>query len=169
MSENDPPPEQSKVHLLKINSIAVECLQSNAINLKKKKVILVKEAQSYTEEIRRIISTEYGFEKVYSEGLSISTPLNGKYQVAALEALRSGIESYDRRRGWRGPITNKNINKNWQKKIKSIKIDKTLNWKIAEVTKVENEFSEIRILDNNLSGKIFFSSPFQTIKKNFST
>ena len=82
--------------------------------------------------------------KYTQKGLSISTPLNGKYQVAALEALRSGIESYDRRRGWRGPITNKNINKNWQKKIKSLKIDKTLNWKIAEVTKVENDFSEIK-------------------------
>ena len=54
-------------------------------------MILAGEAQSYTEEVRRIINTEYGFEKVYSEGLSISTPLNGKYQVA-LNALRSGIE-----------------------------------------------------------------------------
>ena len=29
-------------------------------------------------------------------------------------------------------------------KLKVLKIDKTLNWKIAEVTKVENEFSEIK-------------------------
>ncbi len=150
-----------------ISNKELKVFKNSDINLKKKKVILVKEAQSYTEEIRRIISTEYGFEKVYSEGLSISTPLNGKYQVAALEALRSGIESYDRRRGWRGPITNKNFNKNWQKKIKNIKIDKTLNWKIAEVTKVENEFSEIRILDNNLTGKILFNNLKWTGKKNF--
>ena len=37
------------------------------INLKKREVLLVEEAQSYTEEVRRIINTEYGFEKVYSE------------------------------------------------------------------------------------------------------
>ena len=49
---------------------------------------MVEEAQSYTEEVRRIINTEYGFEKVYSEGFSISTPLNGKYQIAALNSLR---------------------------------------------------------------------------------
>ena len=62
------------------------------IVLKKRKISLIKEARSYTEEVRRIVKTDYGFKKLYSEGLSISTPLNGKYQIAALEALRFGIE-----------------------------------------------------------------------------
>ena len=48
------------------------------INLKKRKVFLIKEAKSYTEEVRRIVKTDYGFEKLYSEGLSISTPLDAK-------------------------------------------------------------------------------------------
>ena len=52
------------------------------INLKKRKVFLIKEAKSYTEEVRRIVKTDYGFEKLYSEGLSISTPLDGKYQIS---------------------------------------------------------------------------------------
>ena len=38
------------------------------------------------------------------EGLSIFTPLNGRYQKAALKSLRYGIEQYDKRHGWRGPI-----------------------------------------------------------------
>ena len=62
-------------------------------------------------------SRNYGFEKLYSEGLSIKTPLNINYQIQALRSLRKGIEDYDIRRGGRGPITNKLKHKNWQNKI----------------------------------------------------
>mgnify|MGYP003323015060 CR=1 FL=1 len=126
------------------------------IKLNKRKVLLVEEAQSFTEEVRRIINTEYGFKKVYSEGLSISTPLNGKYQIAALNALRSGIESYDKRQGWRGPISNLYKDTNWQNKVNNLKIDKTLNWEIAQIIRVEKYLTEIKILNKNLKGKILF-------------
>ena len=43
---------------------------------------------------------------LYKGGLSIRTPLNSKYQIEALNALREGLEEYDKRHGWRGPITN---------------------------------------------------------------
>ena len=62
----------------------------------------------------------YGFEKLYSQGLSIRTPLKINYQINAIKSLRKGIEEYDRRRGWRGPITNKINNTNWQKKFLSL-------------------------------------------------
>ena len=137
------------------------------IKLNKRKVLLVEEAQSFTEEVRRIINTEYGFKKVYSEGLSISTPLNGKYQIAALNALRSGIESYDKRQGWRGPIINVYKDTNWQNKVNNIKIDKTLNWEIAQIISVEKYLTEIKILNKNLKGKIFFEGLKWTGKKNF--
>ena len=65
--------------------------------------------------MRRQVNENYGFEKLYSQGLSIRTPLNINYQIQAIKSLRKGIEEYDRRMGWRGPITNK---------IKKIKIGK---------------------------------------------
>ena len=152
-----------------INKTEFNNFTKEEIKLKKRRVILAGEAQSYTEEVRRIINTEYGFEKVYSEGLSISTPLNGKYQVAALNALRSGIESYDKRRGWRGPITNIFENKNWENKIKNIKLDKTLKWEIAQVTNVQDNVSEIKLIKQNKKGKINFEGLKWTNKKNFNT
>jgi len=152
-----------------INKTEFKNFTKEEIKLKKRRVILAGEAQSYTEEVRRIINTEYGFEKVYSEGLSISTPLNGKYQVAALNALRSGIESYDKRRGWRGPITNIFENKNWENKIKNIKLDKTLKWEIAQVTNVQDNVSEIKLIKENKKGKINFEGLKWTNKKNFNT
>ena len=54
---------------------------------------------SYTEEVRRKVKNIYGSEKLYSQGLSISTPLKINYQIQALNSLRKGIEAYDRRRG----------------------------------------------------------------------
>ena len=72
-----------------------------------------------------MIKEKYGFKKLYSEGLSIKSPLNIKYQIYALNSLRDGIEEYDKRHGWRGAISNKLSNKNWKKDLKNIKLDPT--------------------------------------------
>ncbi len=121
--------------------------------LKKRKIEIVNEANSYTEEVRRTVKSIYGFEKLYSQGLSISTPLNINYQIQALKSLRKGIEDYDRRRGWRGAIVNKIKNKNWQNKISSYKLDPTLNWHFAEVISLQNDQLEFQILDKEKKNK----------------
>ena len=115
--------------------------------LKKRKIEIVNEANSYTEEVRRTVKDIYGFEKLYSQGLSISTPLNINYQIQALNSLRKGIEDYDRRRGWRGPIANKVKNKNWKNKISSYKLDPTLDWHFAEIISLENNQIEFQIFN----------------------
>ena len=88
--------------------------------------------------MRRSIKEKYGFKKLYSEGLSIRTPLDVNYQIQAILSLRNGIEAYDRRHGWRGPITNKFKNKNWKNKIEKLKIDPTLNWKKSEIIEIND-------------------------------
>ena len=117
-----------------------------SLNLKKRKIEIVNEANSYTEEVRRTVKDIYGFEKLYSQGLSISTPLRINYQIQALKSLRKGIEEYDRRRGWRGPITNKIKFKNWKEKIARYKLDPTLNWQIAEIKSLENNQIRFKII-----------------------
>ena len=128
------------------------------INLKKRKIEIVNEANSFTEEVRRSVNENYGFEKLYSQGLTIKTPLNINYQIQAIKSLRKGIEEYDRRHGWRGPITNKLKDKNWKNKIKAYKLDPTLEWKIAEITSLNNDeinFVTINdIKEKTLSGKL---------------
>ena len=124
-------------------------LKDSKLKLKKRKIEIVNEANSYTEEVRRIVKNIYGFEKLYSQGLSISTPLRINYQIQALKSLRKGIEDYDRRRGWRGPITNKIKNKNWENKISKYKLDPTLNWYLAEVISIENNEIEFKTIEKN--------------------
>ena len=137
------------------------------IKLKNRKVFLLEEAKSYTEEVRRIVKTDYGFEKLYSQGLSISTPLNPSYQITALKSLRYGIEEYDKRKGWRGPITNIFLNKNWKETVNKINLDKTLKWEVAQVLDVQEYTSKIKLLNNNSQIQIVFENLNWTNKKNF--
>ena len=109
------------------------------------------EANSYTEEVRRSVNENYGFEKLYSQGLSIRTPLDINFQIEAIKSLRKGIEEYDRRHGWRGPITNKLKHTNWKNKISRFKLDPTLNWEVVEISELSN--TEIK-----------FKSPFEKRK-----
>ena len=112
--------------------------KNSEIKLKRRKIEIVNEANSYTEEVRRSIKNMYGFKTLYYEGLSVRTPLNIDYQIQAINSLRKGIEAYDRRQGWRGPILNKLRDSNWKKKIDNLRLDPTLNWDKAEILEIKD-------------------------------
>jgi len=148
-----------------INKTEYEDLKKKEIKTKKRKIKLLEEANYYSEEVRRIVSDIYGYNDLYKGGLSIRTPLNSYYQIEALKALRIGLEEYDRRHGWRDSITNIKT-KDWQKNIKELTADKSLNWKLAKVidvdvltVKIETENKEIGFID--------FSNVSWTRKKSF--
>ena len=147
----------------------LKTFKESKLNLKKRKIEIVNEANSYTEEVRKKVKKIYGFEKLYSQGLSISTPLNIGYQIQALKSLRKGIEDYDRRRGWRGSITNKIKNKNWENKISQYKLDPTLNWHIAEIISLNDGEIRFKTIDKgkkNLNGNLFFKDIKWTLRLN---
>ena len=151
-----------------ISKDELEKLKASELDLKKRKIEIVNEANSYTEEVRRKVKNIYGFEKLYSQGLSISTPLNINYQIEALKSLRKGIEEYDRRRGWRGPITNKFKDKNWERKILQYKLDPTLNWSIAEIIsnkEYELKFKTINEKKKNLEGVLLLEDIKWTLRQ----
>ena len=131
-----------------INNEQYLSLKEKKIKIKRRKIEIVNEANSYTEEVRRIIKDKYGFEKLYTQGLSIRSPLNINFQIEAIKALRNGIESYDKRRGWRGPITNKYQDTNWEKKLNNFEIDTTLKWVKAEITQINENFLILKSKQN---------------------
>jgi penicillin-binding protein 1A len=148
-----------------IDSSDFKKFKKNEIYLKKRKIKLLKEANYYTEEIRRITKDTYGFDKLYAEGLSIKSALDVDYQLHALSALRSGIESYDRRHGWRGPLFNTEIETNWQKKIKEKKIDPSLGWKFAKILNVSESEIIFEVINEKKMGKIKSTNLMWAIKK----
>ena len=75
------------------------------------------------------------------------------------------MEEYDKRHGWRGPITNLKES-HWQKKIKKFITDKSLNWKLAKVIDLNKLRVKIEISDKEI-GFIDFSNISWTRKKSF--
>ncbi|NWG52103.1 MAG: penicillin-binding protein 1A [Hydrogenophilaceae bacterium] len=62
-------------------------------------------ASHFVEEVRRQAIAEYGERDLYGQGLSIRSTIDTRLQLAAARALRRGIEAYDRRHAWRGPVS----------------------------------------------------------------
>ena len=83
-------------------------------------------AEYFAEEVRRQLVTRYGEEKLYKGGLSVRTTLDPRLQAIAHRVLRQGLENYDRRHGWRGPIarledgTRLDITADWRRGIAKI-------------------------------------------------
>ena len=52
---------------------------------------------------------------IYTEGYYVKTTLDPKLQTLAREALMNGLETYDRRHGWRGAWGNIPVSDHWEK------------------------------------------------------
>ena len=134
------------------------------IKLKKRKEIFLEDTGYYVEDIRKNVVNQFGFDKVYKQGLNIKTPLNLELQNIATSSLRKGLEIYDRRKGWRGSLTNKKNSKNWKKDLDKFKLERSIGWDIAIVKKI-NKFSTIIGTNDNLEGVINYSSISWTKKE----
>ncbi len=140
-------------------------LKNKKIITKKRKIKLLEEANFYSEEVRRIINNNYGYDDLYKGGLSIRTPLNSLYQVNALQSLRTGLEEYDRRHGWRGAIINIKSN-HWEKEIKNFIPDKSLKWNLAKVIEIDTLKVKIELANKEI-GFLDFEHASWTRKKSF--
>jgi penicillin-binding protein 1A len=60
-------------------------------------------APHIAEMVRAKLTEQYG-EGAYWQGLNIYTTISSKQQVVAERSLRKGLQDYDRRHGFRGPI-----------------------------------------------------------------
>lgn len=61
-------------------------------------------AAYFVEELRRDLVTSYGEDALYQGGLSIRSTIETRLQLAAQEALQNGLEAFDRRKEYRGPM-----------------------------------------------------------------
>ena len=57
--------------------------------------------------------------------------------------FRNGLLQYDQRRGYRGPLTNKKYTKDWHKDLEKFKLEKTIDWDLAIIKKVNKYNVEI--------------------------
>ena len=139
-------------------------LKDKKIDLNKSKKIFLEDAQYYIEDVRKKVIETLTYDKVYKQGFNINTPINLEFQKTATETLRDGLISYDKRKGWRGALTNKNYSKNWNKDLKKYNLEDSINWKLAIIKKL-NKFSANIETEDKLNGKIEFKDISWTKKE----
>mgnify|MGYP005992242403 FL=1 len=140
---------------------------NNKISLKKRKKTFTEDTSYYVEDIRKDVVEKLGFDKVYKQGLNISTPINLDLQKIAIKSLREGLISYDKRRGWRGPIINSKRLDNWNNDINldKFRLEKSINWEIAIVIKIDKFFVDVET-ENKENGIIKYEN-ISWVKKEF--
>ncbi|MDA0240429.1 MAG: penicillin-binding protein 1A [Proteobacteria bacterium] len=107
-------------------------------------------ADFFAEEVRRELSSKYGENDLYKGGLSVRTTLDPKLQEIADQALRDGLEAYDRRHGWRGPFATIDPAGDWLVQLSKIEVPADLpGWRLAAVRRVEDGGAEIGLDDGS--------------------
>ncbi len=139
-------------------------LVSKDIILNKRKKIYLEDANYYVEDVRKSLVNKFGFDKVYKQGFTIKTPLDLNLQAVASESLRQGLISYDKRKGWRGPLKNTSYIENWDKDLKKYELEKNINWELAIIKKI-NKFSVDIQTKEKKNGKILYENISWTKKE----
>ena len=138
---------------------------NNKINLKKRKKTFTEDTSYYVEDIRKDIIDKLGFDKVYKQGLNISTPINLDLQKIAIKSLREGLISYDKRKGWRGPVSSSKNLDDWNNDLDKLRLENSINWDLAIIKKV-NKFSVEIETEKKISGIIKYEN-ITWVKKEF--
>ncbi len=87
-----------------INKEQAEAAKAEKIIVRRPAAEEVVRADYFAEEVRRELVEKYGQETVLKSGLTVHTSLDPNLQDLAIKALRNGLQNYDRRRGYRGPV-----------------------------------------------------------------
>jgi len=109
-------------------------------------------AESFAEEARRELAQIYGDKKLMTGGLSVRTTLEPKLQIYARQALARGLITFDRKRGFRGPVKNVSIDGDWGETIAKIEVPSDLDpWRLAVVLEVGEAGAKIGLQPQTLS------------------
>lgn len=76
-------------------------------------------AHFFLDEIKKILVDKYDEHDFYTKGFSIHSTLDHEYQKIAEQSLVRGLKKYDKNQGWRGAITNIDVQK-WPHNLREI-------------------------------------------------
>ena len=136
----------------RIAAEAAAAAQQDALEIRQRESTDVIRADYFAEEVRRELVKLYGSDKLYGGGLSVRTSLDPKLQTFADRALRGGLMAYDRRHGWRGPVTNLDLTgeADWQARLSAVEpVPGTAPWQLAVVLGLEKTRAAIGLADGS--------------------
>lgn len=95
-------------------------------------------AEFFAEEVRRALLSQYGEPKLYGGGLSVRTTLDPELQRFAKKALVDGLVSFDRSKGWRGPVKTLPLEGDWGVELTKLDMPKDIApWRMGIVLRVD--------------------------------
>ena len=104
------------------------------------------EAEYFSEEVRRELASEFGYNALLDGGLSVRTTIDMEYQTIARDALRHGLWAYDQRHGWRGPVAHLDTMDEWRQQIALLELPRDLApWRAAMVLRVSDAAGTVLI------------------------
>jgi len=93
-----------------------------------------RDADYFVEEVRRQGRAALG-DKLDAAGLYVRTTLDSELQSIALRSLMDGLETYDRRHGWRGAFARTTYGPGWEKAAARFRApSERREWRVAIVT-----------------------------------
>ncbi|MEZ6012608.1 MAG: penicillin-binding protein 1A [Hyphomonas sp.] len=105
-------------------------------------------ATYFVQELRKDLIKSYGEDTLEQGGLSIRSTIDTKLQLAAQQALQNGLISYDRRHGWRGPVTVIQPGDDAVETLKGVELPGGYGtWEAAMVQKVSKSGAELLLTD----------------------
>jgi penicillin-binding protein 1A len=81
---------------------------------------LVEGGDYFSEDIRREVAAEYGEDALYKGGLNVRSTMDPAMQAIASRTLRAGLIAYDRRHGWRGPVSQMDLTAGWARRLREL-------------------------------------------------
>ncbi|GAB4349459.1 MAG: penicillin-binding protein 1A [Oricola sp.] len=113
-------------------------------------------SEYFTEEVRKQIVERYGKDALYEGGLSVRTTLDPHLQKLARKALQHGLIEFDRKQGYRGPVTTISTDGDWGVPLAKIDdMDDVPEWKLGVVLAVDDENADLGIRpEREISGNI---------------
>jgi penicillin-binding protein 1A len=122
--------------------------RAEALVVRRRSDTVTVDASYFAEEVRRELIRRYGEQGLYGGGLSVRTTLDPHLQVLAEKTLREGLVAYDRRHGWRGPVTQLKSLAQWEVDLANVKrppgvADARPDWRLAVVLEVTDSQAAI--------------------------
>ncbi|TAN79892.1 MAG: penicillin-binding protein 1A [Magnetospirillum sp.] len=86
----------------------------------RKEMAATQGADYFAEDIRRELQAKFGEDALYKGGLVVRASMDARLQAVGSRVLRQGLAAYDRRHGYRGPVTRVSAASNWPQLLAAV-------------------------------------------------
>lgn len=119
----------------------------------------ITKADFFADSVKKELTALYGSDSVFENGIVVSTTLNPRLQKIASKVFNAGIEEYDQKHGYRGPLTKIDTTGKWQEELQKFDPRKIYKdtWRKAVVLSLSQGIATIGV-ENGELGSIDFNS-----------